>query len=327
VRNKKEIKIYDVAKKANVSITVVSQVLNNTPNARISSDTRKKVLKIAKQLNYVPNVFARSLVTKKSNLVGLIVPDLVHSFIPEIIQGIENIAIKFNYGIIMYTTNSKREREINAINNLVRKRADGIIYITSHPTDDVVKSLEKFRNTISVGFYRNSILNYVYADNFDGAYKATEYLIKLGRKYIVHISENKSDAGIDRKKGYLKALSDYNVHYKKIYSSQFSFEGGYNTALKIISEKIKVNAIFANSDITAIGVIKALNENKIKIPDDVAIIGFDDLAISKLLNLTTVAQPKLKMGEKAMELLLKKINGDEIDNIVLPVKLVIRGTA
>lgn len=327
--SKKEVRIYDVAKKAGVSITVVSQVLNNTPEARINPETRKKVLKVARQLNYVPNVFARSLITKRSNLFGIVVPDLIHSFIPEILQGIENIAFKYNYGLIMYTTNSNPEREITAIHNLMQKRVDGIIYISSHPTESVNKILKEFKNVISVGFYRNSISNYIYVDNFDGAYRAVEYLIKSGRKKIIHISENKSDAGIDRKNGYIKAISDYSIKYKKIFPAHFSFESGYITTLKLISQKEKFDAIFANSDLTAIGVIKALRESKIKIPDDVAVIGFDDLPVAVLLEkkLTTVAQPKFKMGEKAIELLLQKIDNKEVENIILPVKLVIRETA
>lgn len=322
--------IKDVAKKANISITTVSRVLNQSTHT-VNPKTKERVLKAVEELHYRPNFFARGLLKKGTQTVGVIVPDISNSYYSEITHGIENIANKNGYTIIICNTYRLSSKVVNYIDVLAERQVDGIIFAGGiNGKKFLEESLKK--NALKVVLIGNHGLDFpsVQIDNFAGAYNVISYLIKLGHRDIGFIKGPlKSITSRERLKGYRKALRDNHIKVEDslIKRGDFTPKGGVEATKSLINQKIKPSAIFCANDQMAIGAIKVLRESEYRIPEDIAIVGFDDIEIASYIrpSLTTISVPMYRLGQTAMVDLLNIIKGKEVKKkVVLQTKLIIR---
>jgi LacI family transcriptional regulator len=325
----------DIAQCAGVTSATVSMVINNKPN--ISDATRKKVLKIVKELNYYPNVIARGLATRKSNSIGVIVPNLASSFVVRILQGIKSTNRDIDYTVTLFDTVGQRETESQLFQRLAReRRIDGAILISASVTDDELKIFGEESVPCIVVARKCDRLDSVYINNIEGAMNATQYLIEKGRTCIACVTCTKQNLPTaDRMSGYTLALKQHGL----IYNEQLIFEVEDDTmeAGAAIFEKIRnlsipVNAVFFPAgDMAAIGFIKEAKKRGCVIPRDYAVVGFDDIPAAEVIepSLTTVRQPKLEMGDYAIGMIVDKLEGREsgIKHKELPTKFIVRESA
>jgi DNA-binding LacI/PurR family transcriptional regulator len=307
--------IYEVAKKANVSHMTVSRVFNSPE--LVNANTRKKILKIANELNYKPNPIARSMRTNKTNYLGLVLPDIINPFFPEIVRGVDDCARENNYNVILVNTDNDYDTETSSIHMFVNRRVDGIIIsgIAGGKKDKefIRKILIREIPVILIDRYIPDInCAYVITDNFKAAYDATEYLIKLGHKKIGVISSpQKIKIFQDRLRGYRKALHDNGITCKEdlIIEGEESIDSGYRSVQELLEKSNKITAIFAMCDFLAFGIYKYMKENKLRIPEDISIISIDDIYTSSIISpgLTTMAQKKYNMGYSAAKILINAI--------------------
>lgn len=309
--------IRDVAKKANVSLMTVSRVFNKKGN--ISRATEAKVLKAIKELDYRPSITARSLAGKKSDFIAIIVPDISNPFFSEMVKGAEDFARESGYNIFLGDTEGEVKLEKEYIDAAINRMADGIILVAPRLEDSLICKINDSTPLVLVdrSINKNDVLQ-VYIDNLKGAMSAVEYLISLNHKHIAFLSGPRDVLdSLRREKGYIMALKKHNIpiNPKLMLTGDFKFECGRYAFEKFYSNYPKPTAIFASNDIMAFGLIRRAREMNLKVPKDVSIVGFDDISLSSLVNppLTTVRHPILKMGIKAVELLINKL-GNQLDN-------------
>lgn len=323
--------IKDIAKKGDVSVTTVSRVLNNKPD--VGDDTRTKILKIIDEMNYNPNSVARGLVTQKTHTIGLIIPDISNPFFPQVARAVEDKAQKLGYSVIFFNTDNHLEREKKAVELLKSKQVDGLIVSLSLGNEKILKQL-KASNYPVIQIDRSVLSNsypLVSIDNTNSAYQMVEYMLKKGHTKIAHISGDlNTTTGRERMNGYKKALLDYGLKINKDYivAGDYTQHSGFKAMQKLLKLKERPTAVFAANDLSAAGVYKALFAVNLKIPDDIAVAGHDDIDIASLLRpeLTTMRQPKYSLGERAVTVLLRMINNQktDIENQILKTDLIIR---
>lgn len=324
--------IKDIAKKAGVSYATVSRALTNRPE--VNEKTRRDIQKLAEEMGYKPNALARGLVTRESKTLGLIIPDITNPFFPEVARGVEEAASRSGYNVFLCNTNWDAEKERTYIEVLEEKRVDGLI--VASVTDDA-KTLEGFTRGGAPLVLVNRVLkdidtHYVVIDNLKGGYMVVEHLLGLGHKRIAFIGGLRHvEATRERLQGYMLALSSGGIPVddKLVYSGAFKKESGYQNAMKLLEVDQPPTAIFAANDILALGVIQAVQEAGLKVPDDIAVVGFDDIAFASYaeVSLTTIAQPKYIMGEMAAKILMEDIKEGAVrekKHIVLQPSLVVR---
>ena len=324
--------IKDIAKLSGVSTATVSKIINGKDND-ISRPTIEKVSKIIKELNYSPNTIARSMITKKTKTVGLVIPDVRNPFFTDLTRGAEDVANERGYSIFFCNTDDDLNKEIKYINNLIEKQVDGIALAGAAFRD---KALEEKVNikipivSLDRNVYFKGIEGKIEVDNFLGAYDAVSYLIKLGHKKIMFLSGQLNvKLSIDRLEGYKKALEDNNIDYneKLVIVGRYSSDFGYGIMKNTTIDR-DVTAIFCGNDLIAIGAIKALKEKNISIPQDISIVGFDDINIASLVapSLTTVRQPSYEIGHLAMEKLIDILEGKEnlSNKVEIKLELIVR---
>ncbi|MCL5070693.1 MAG: LacI family transcriptional regulator [Actinobacteria bacterium] len=328
------VNIYDVAKKSNVSIATVSRVINN--NKGVSVKTREKVLTVTKELNYDINIIAKSLVTKKTGTIGVIIPDITTMFFSMIVRGIEDFSRENNLNLIIGNSDNDVNKELYYLNEFNKRNVDGIIISCTERKKEqnkhIITLLEKQKPLVLIDRYIPDIYSsYVITNNIRGGYLAARHLIEQGHKKIALINGPKTiSICTERKVGFIKALNEFNLNFdKKLeFFGDLDAKSGYEIMEKIHNSKNKVTAIFAICDLIAIGALKYLKDKKLLIPDDYAVVGFDNLPYSFLLkpNLTTIEQQKYLMGNKAANILIKNIlnNTNNIEQIILEPKLIIR---
>lgn len=321
--------IKEVAKQAKVSITTVSRVINNVEGCT-NEETRNRILKVIEELDYKPNALARSLVTKKTKTIGLILPDISNPFFPGIAKGVEDRASKYDYNVILCNSYDSLKKEDYYINVLREKYVDGIILSSSKLNKDDENNYSKDIPMVFIDRRPDvNITNGVFINNFSGAYTAVKHLIDLGHRNIgCLIGPQNINTSIERLDGYKKALEDSSISINEdfIKFEEYSIEGGYSAAREILKDK-KITAIFANNDLMAIGVYRAAKEMGYKIPGDISVVGFDDIDTAKVVEppLTTVKQPTKVLGESAVEMLMEAINGKIEEKIIyLDTELIIR---
>jgi LacI family transcriptional regulator len=329
--------ITDIAKKLGISPSTVSRALSDHPD--ISSKTKKQVQKIAKELNYTPNPIAQSLKNNRTSTIGIIVPEIKHDFFSSAISGIEEVAYQSGYTIILCQSNESFEREVVNTNMLMHHRVAGVIVSISQNT----KRGDHFRDLIERGiplvFFDRACedvkASKVVIDDAKSAYQAVSYLIKKGYKRIAHFA---GPIGLEickkRLNGYKEALNNAKLHFEEslIQYGGLHEQDGYNSMEFLLKKKLIPDAIFAVNDPVAIGAFQRIKESHLKIPKDIAIIGFSNNKITTLVDppLTTVNQPSFEMGKKAAEILIGQIENKnkslEPKTIVLKAELIIRGS-
>ncbi len=324
--------IKDVAKRAGVSISTVSRVINNSKP--VSNEIRQKVLKIIEETGYAPNPVARSLVMKKSQLIGVVVPDISNFFIGEILSGIEEIGKMYGYDILLCSTYGDLSQEIRYLNLLRAKQVEGIVLMTWNLQEDLVNCISNMDIPV-VLINRNTsklLIPSVSIDNFKAAYEMTCYLIKNGHQKIAFIRSNLDDDtfGLEQYQGYKQALDEHGIKMdeKLVKYGSFKLEKGYEIVNEFIHEKNLPTAIFATSDATAIGALNCLLDKGYRVPEDVSVVGFNDIKLASIIrpNLTTIHQPIYDIGAVAIRIIIKKINKEELgsDIVILPHELIER---
>jgi len=321
--------IQQVAEKAGVSVATVSRVLNNVKS--VSSKTRLKVENAIKELNYEPSMLGRNLRNSESRLLLVLIPSISNPFYTEIINGIETIAIANHYNILLCETASDPKRENIYFNMVKNKLADGIISMDPTINRQKLNELAEHHSIILCSEYEEGgSIPYVTIDHKLAAYQAVKHLIKLGNKKIALINSDETFLyARQRREGYEKALKEFDLPIRKewiCHTEHLEFEHGVHAMRKLLQLNERPTAVFAVSDTLAIGALKEINVRGLRVPDEIAIVGFDKISFSNMTNptLTTVAQPMYKMGCTAANMLINRIKGKQVESIVLDHELVIR---
>lgn len=313
--------IQDVAKAAGVSVATVSRVLNNSSS--VIPETRETVLEAIRKLNYQPNLLGRNLRRMETRMVLVLLPNVSNPFYSRIVKGIEDVAHKNGYTVMLCNTDSDKHREDMYLELLRNRLSDGVIFMESEQGREELIELSKAFPVVQCSEYKENIdVDHISIDNFAAAYKAVTHLISLGHKRIAMIScRNQLISTKKREEGYKKALQDAGIEFDPslLFYGDYGFKSGLRAGKRIVDLEQKPTGVFAISDVMAIGAIRAFKEAGYRVPEDIGVIGFDDISFASMYDpmLTTVAQPKYDMGCEAMNLLLRKMKGES----KLPVKL------
>ncbi|MBF6634857.1 MAG: LacI family DNA-binding transcriptional regulator [Planococcus sp. (in: Bacteria)] len=321
--------IQQVAKQAGVSVATVSRVLNGKD--KVSTKTKLKVEEAIQYLNYEPSMLGRNLRNSESRIVLILIPSISNPFYFEVIKGIENMALSQNYSILLCETDSKPEKEEIYFDLVRKKMADGIISMDPAVNVEILKELAENYAIIQCSEYGGGIgIPYVTIDSEEASYHAVKHLIQIGhRKIALMNSDEKFLYARERRMGYERALQEHGIPLNGeyiFYTQELGFEQGQQTMKKILQLQDRPTAVFAVSDLLAIGALKEINAAGLHVPGDMAVVGFDKIDFSNMTNpaLTTVAQPMYKMGTVAARMLIEKIQGKTVDSVVLGHELVIR---
>lgn len=330
--------IHDIAEKLQVTASTVSRALNNNP--RISEATKKKVLKIAKELNYQPNNIASALRSGKSRLIGVIVPTANRNFFSSVIRGIEEIANSLNYKIIISQSYDEFEKEVQTVETLLNARVDGIIASIGKNTENVAhfqKVLKKGIPLVLFDRISNELeVSQVVIDDYFGAYQTVEHLIQNGCKRIVHFtSSQRINIYKERKRGYEDALKDngLEVNPELILFSNMQLEDGRRIMQEIIDKKIPFDGVFSSSDYSIMGAMQVLKENGFNIPQDVKLAGFGNEPFTSFTEpaITTVDQKSIPMGKITAETFFELLNSETVSIVgkktILKPELIIRNSS
>lgn len=325
----------DIAKELNLSPSTVSRALNNHPD--INQGTKDLVNNLAREIGFVPNPIARSLRKNRTSTIGVIVPEIKHDFFSSAISGIEEVAYRSGYTIIVCQSNESYERECINTKALVNHRVAGMIVSISQSTQDSNHFFEIVNMGIPLVFFdrvsKDVNTSKVIIDDRNSAYRAVKHLIERGYKRIAHFA---GPASLDicslRKKGYMDACDEAGLSLGEnlIFYGGLHENDGYSSMEKILNQNITIDAIFAVNDPVAVGAFQKIKETGLKIPGDIGIVGFSNNNITNLVDppLTTVNQPSFNMGKRAAEMLLERINNPgqiiEPRTEVLEAELIIR---
>lgn len=338
MEKQKPITITDIAKKLGISPSTVSRALHDHPS--ISLETKKEVRELALQLNYQPNLTALSLLSKKSGLIGVVIPEITSYFFATVITGIQDVVSSAGYKLIISQTNESFEEEKRLIHEMTQLRVDGILVSPSFAT----KTFDHFTPIKSAGipvviFDRDCPgfeANKVFVDAYEGAFQAVDYLLKSGCQNIAHIAGPIAIPTFkQRLDGYLDALKQNHREVNDdliVYSSGFSSEVGEEAIEQLVARNILIDAVFAVNDAVAIGSMHALRAKGLRIPEDVSIIGFDDEPYASYFNppLASVWQPVYDMGMLSSKILLDLMKPQKQDAPyryeILKSELVVRGS-
>ena len=331
----KEVTIYDIADRSGLSAATVSRALNDNP--AISKKTRRKIADLAKDMGYQQNKFAKNLRQKSSQTIGVIVHELNSHFITSVLSGIEKVTAAANYNIIIGHSDEKSNREATNAFNLFHKRVDGLIASLAYDTKDLSHYEPFVLKGIPIVFFdrvkKDGFGTKVIIDNEKVGYDATTHLIQQGCKKIMHVTGNlMQNVYSDRLKGFRNALSQHDLlfHAEDLIVTDFMEQSGIELGKQILEMKDKPDGIFVTNDLCAAVCMQTLREAGISVPDDMAIVGFNDDLVSRIVEpkLTTVRYNGKEMGEVAARSLMDQLNhGSVIDTnytIVLGSELIIR---
>lgn len=333
-----KININDIAKRANVSKMTVSRVLNNS--GPVAPKTKENIIQIMKELNYQPNLIARSLSSNKTMTIGVVIPKteklFLDNYIAQILSGITDIALENQYRIMLVPVKTIDGDEGCYLNYARSKLFDGLILVKTKTDDKHLNKLAVSEFPFVVVNYRknNEKINYVDSENINGAEKAVDYLISKGHKKIAIVmgSINETNAK-DRLKGYKKSLTKNNIEFNANYIiyGDFNKEKAFTETAKLLTLKNRPTAIFCSDDYMAIGVMEKIREHNLSIPKDIAVIGFDDIELGKYTRpaLTTIAQPLYEIGKVSAKVLLEIISKEAKPPVrkILKTELIIRESA
>ena len=338
MREEKEVTIYDIARKLNLSAATVSRGLKDHP--AIQKKTKKKIVDLANELGYRSNHFARNLRAQQTNTIGVIVPRLNSYFMSTVIAGMESVANSKGYNLIISQSSEDLNKEVANAMTMFNSRVDGLLVSLVYNSD----SLEHFdaflKKKVPVIFFdrvsEQKSCPTILIDNKKAAYEATVHLIENGCKNIVHITAPpKTNVYKDRLLGYKEALEDNKIGFKKenVILSNFLIESGVNAAEQIKLMNPLPDAVFVANDNSAVGCMVALKKAGIRIPEDIAFVGFNNDPVSTVVepNLTTINYPGYEMGEIAARNLINHLTGeatmDLTDTIILRSELIVRASS
>jgi LacI family transcriptional regulator len=331
----KEITIYDLARKLNISSATVSRALKDDPV--VSKKTKKKIAELAEEMGYRSNNFARNLRTQRTNTIGVIVPRLNSYFMSTVIAGMESIANSEGYNLIISQSSESAQKEMASAKTMFNNRVDGLLVSLAYDTDSIGHFEAFIKKKIPLIFFDrvddHDLCTSVLINNRKAAYEATSHLISQGRKRIVYITATpKRNVYVDRLQGYKDALADHHIDFRKDYVliSNLSQESGVEAAAVIRQMKPLPDAVFVANDNCAVGCMVALKQAGIRIPRDIAFAGFNNDPVSTVVepNLTTINYPGYEMGQVAARNLINHLSGassiHSTNTIILRSELVIR---
>jgi DNA-binding LacI/PurR family transcriptional regulator len=322
--------ITDVARRAGVSKSLVSLVMRGADH--VSPGRREAVHKAATELGYRPNAMARSLVQRRTHLVGVMVSDLHNPFFADIVAGIQDQAVRTGYKVLVNTGNRAALREADAMETLLQLRADGIILAGPVLEDDIILAASAEVPIVLVGREaRGPAVDSITNDDHAGAEIAVEHCVSLGHRRIAHIDAGHGAGAPDRRRGYEAAMKRLGLSRSTlVVSGNFTEEGGHSGCLLLLAQRPRPTAIFAANDLAAIGALNAIEESGLKVPDDVSLVGYDNTSLAALrhISLTTIHQPRLEMGQLALSTLLERVDHDRTEprRILLSPRLVVRAS-
>jgi LacI family repressor for deo operon, udp, cdd, tsx, nupC, and nupG len=321
--------IKEVALAAKVSVATVSRTLQ-MPDV-VAPETRQQVHDAIARLGYTPNVHARNLRTARTYMIVALVPDISNPFFAEVIQGIEQVAHQNRYAVLLGDTQYSREREQTYAKLLDTKQADGLITLLPHIPKIAATGRQPIVNACE--YIKDRSITSVYVDNVAAAQEATAYLLSLGHRDIAFITgPMNSPISVDRDKGYEKALTHAGIKrdHALTATGDFSAESGIRGMESLLAQGKRFTAVFCSNDEMAIGAMRALRARGQWVPEDVSVIGFDDIRFARYSDppLTTVAQPKAELGREAMSLLIEILSGVDVParKRILATQLVVRGS-
>lgn len=333
--SKQTVTIKELAKELGISKSTVSRALRDS--SEIGEETKRRVLELARARHYSPNPFALSLLNQRTYSIGVIVPEIANPFFSSVIGGIEDVAYQRGYQVMIYQSHDAYEREVSSTRHIASRRADGLLISIAGGTKEYEHFKELAESSIPIVFFDRAAeeiqTHKVLVDDYGGAFQATEHLVREGCKQIAHISGNMNLAiSRNRAQGYKDALIKYGLEVRDewIITGEFKHEVGVEAAYQLMALRQRPDAIFAASDRIAIGAHSALRQLGYRMPADVALMGFSDLAISSLLDppLSTMVQPTFEMGRQSAELLLDMIESKKppilFETRVLKPELMIR---
>jgi DNA-binding LacI/PurR family transcriptional regulator len=328
--------IKDIARELGVSPSTVSRALKDHPD--ISAATKKQVRDLVEKLKYKPNPIALSLRSQKTNVISVIVPQIVHHFFSSVISGIEEIAQENGYNVMIFQSNENYEREVEILHAIEANRAEGILVSISKTTKNFSHFKELTDNKFPLVFFDRVCdeleTDKVVVDDFSGAMNAVEYLINSGCKRIAHLAAPQHLLiGYHRQRGYISALEKRGITVDDdLILKCDTIDEAYDVIPRLMNIKNPPDAIFAVNDLTAAGAVSALKKLNYRIPDDISVIGFTDGLVATVTDppLTTISQHGFEMGKKAANMLLNRINnpdaGGKPITEVIPTELIVRGT-
>lgn len=310
----------DVARAAGVSQSLVSRVLNGDEAISVPDETRERVLRVINELDYVPNSGARGLRKGRTSTVALVIPDITNPFYPELERGIQDVAERRGYDVITYNTDGLVDKERNSLRLLRQGRVDGAVITTFHlSVEDLAPLAAMGTPVVLLGRWPTEAdgqpIDSVFIDNVAAARTAVSRLIQAGHRRIGMLAGRPGSAMADeRVAGYRQALADFAIAWDDdlVEVGDFEEAGGERATERLLTSSPRPSAIFAANDLMALGAVTVLRRRGLRIPDDVALIGFDDIPEARRVTppLTTVSQFQKRLGQRAAELLLERIEGD-----------------
>jgi len=314
-----KVTINDIAKISGVSKATVSRVVNGTKP--VSDEVRRKVMQAIDETGYKPSSLARSLMTKETKLIGVVIPDVSNPIFSQLVKGMEEVSSEQGYNILLCNSYLNHDKEMEYLEILSDKEVDGIVFLTTKETkahSDFFNEYKKPVVTVDRSF-KNIDIPSVSIDDFEASQKAVNYLINLGHKNIGMVRASLDDRahGLHRFEGYKVALENAGlcIREENVVEGDFSVQSGYDAVSKILSNNTPPTAIFFANDTMAVGGIRCITDSGLRVPDDISVIGFDDIPISEMFipSLSTIKQPTMTVGRSAMEKLLKLIKNEPIE--------------
>jgi LacI family transcriptional regulator len=333
----RDVTIYDIARKLDLSPATVSRGLKDHP--AIKKDTRKKIKEAAVKMGYQHNLFARNLRSKKTNTIGIIIPRLDSYFMSTVISGMEKVVNASGYNLIISQSQETFSKEIASANTMFNSRVDGLLVSLAYNTDNIEHFESMLKKKIPVIFFDRVVehpnCTNIIIDNAKAGYDAARHLIDQGCKRIVYIGGNlKRNVYADRLKGYRQALEEKGLKFSEdlLILNDLNEQGGINAANHILLMNPRPDGVFAANDTSAVACLQQLKQSGIRVPQDIAIVGFNNEPISRIIepNLTTINYPGHEMGEIAATTLINEINNlpaSTLNTLVLRHQLIVRGSS
>ena len=325
--------IKDVANKAGVTPSIISRYLNKDPKLSIREDTKNRIKNAVSELDYKPHILAQGLRTKKTKMLGIMIPDFANPTFSDLLKGAQEAAYNNDFFLVICNTEEDNEKEKYIVNMLIERNTDGIFLSSTYTNSHVTEKLDKAKIPyVMVNRALSSLNGYsVSCENIEGASKMIEYLISLGHKKIAHIAGSlHTNTATGRLQGYRKTLIEHSIEYNPDYvvESPFSFDGGFKAMNRLLELDNIPTAVFAVSDLTALGALAAIKERGLFVPDDISLAGFNNNWVTSQVTppLTTVETDFYKMGYKGAEMLVNIIKGNKIEesHIMFKPRLIIR---
>jgi DNA-binding LacI/PurR family transcriptional regulator len=322
--------ILDVAERAGVSKSLVSLVLRGSP--RVREEKRRAVLRAAEQLGYRPNAVARSLVRKRTNVIGVMLSDLHNLYFVEVVDGIEAEALSAQYRALINTGSRQADREWEAIETLLQLRTDGLILAgTVLPPERILAAASAVPLVLVARASRWPTVDSVANDDRTGARLAVDHLASLGHRRIAHVDGGEGAGAAARRTGYRQAMRAHGLEAQAVVAAgAFTEAGGASAVDALLARGPRPTAVFVANDLAAVGALHALERHGLGVPGDVSVVGYDNTSLAALghINLTTIDQPRRQIGATAVRLLLERMDEgrERARHVVVPPSLVVRGT-